>query len=502
MPTLEERLALLSRFSNERRRPVGEPGRSRALRPLALAATAVACLALAVVPPLRAQLVQTPGAVASGLAPATLLHTGAEAGMVASLDEPAVFPDAALNVVVLPYQTDKAVGRPLGGPARELGLLLQLDSLLTLGRYGGFGTVYLHSRGDGEDPPEESVEDQLLDRKPGAGAVVQPGQALIVVWGRIYQEGPDIYLQTYLRFLRRGKVDGIERWLASRLGGGVFRARTPVEAINFPPRRLTETDLLQIEREFQKGARVYARPSEDAPSEPLPVTSREPVAFGVDRVEGDWLQVSGASIGTGKWLKARVDPREWPLRRRMPELDFLDAIAGYLQYRVAADGPGRRMEAIPRWVEESLTRYRESSGEGGGAAPVPEALGKILLGNLQMLAGHPEAAEPLYRQAAVLLPYSADAPSLGALARLAQIRDADLARDAGSLEGVWREALALEPANLDVLGDLATLYGLQLRKGGATGASREDLLKKLAAVKRVRAGVLKKIPPRLGMRPS
>ncbi len=245
---------------------------------------------------------------------------------------------------------------------------------------------------------------------------------------------------------------------------------------------------------------MYARPSEDAPSEPLPVTGREPVTFGVDRVEGDWLQVSGASIGTGKWLKARVDPREWPLRRRMPELDFLDALAGYLQYRVAADGPGRRMEAIPHWVEESLTRYRESSGEGR-AASVPEALGKILLGNLQMLAGHPEAAEPLYRQAAVLLPGSADARSLGALARLAQIRDADLARDAGSLEGIWLEAQALEPANLDVLGDLATLYGLQLRKGGAAGASREDLAKKLAAVKRARAGVLKKVPPQLGMPP-
>jgi hypothetical protein len=322
--------------------------------------------------------------------------------------------------------------------------------------------------------------------------VVQPGRALIVVWGRIDQEGSDVSLQTHLRFLRRGKVDGIERWLASRLGGGVFRARTPVESIDFPPRRLTGTDLLQIESELQKAARVYARPSEGAPSEPLPVTGREPVAFGVDRVEGDWLQVSGASIGSGKWLKARVDPRGWPLRRRMPELDFLDAVAGYLQYRVAAEGPGPRMEAIPRWVEESLTRYRE--GEGGRrAAPVPEALGKILLGNLQMLAGHPEAAEPLYRQAAVLLPSSADAPSLGALARLAQIPDANLARDAGSLEGDWLAALALEPANLDVLGDLATLYGLQLRKGGAAGDSREDLAKKLTAVKRERAGVLKKI---------
>jgi len=445
------------------------------------------------------------GTAAAGLALAILLCAGrAEAGLMSSCDEPAVFPGAALNVVVLPYKADRAVGRPLRGPARDLGLLLQLNSLLTLGRYGSLGAVYLHSREDRDDCPEELVEDQLLDRKPGAGTVVEPGKALILLWGRIYQEGPDIYLQTYLRFLRRREVDGVERRLPDGAGGGVFRAHTPVQQVAFPPRRLTEADLLRIESEFQKAARIYARPSEDAASEPLPVESRAPVAFRVDRVKDGWLQVSGESIGTGKWLKARIDPREWPLRQRMPELDFLDAVAGYLQYRVAAAGAGRPVESIPRWVEESLNHYGESGERAApvpGALPIPEALGKILLGNLKMLTGHPEAAEPLYHQAAGLLPYSADVRTLEAVARLRQTPDADLAKAAGPLEDVLLDALALEPANLDVLGDLATLYELQLSKSVAVGTSREDFEKKLAAVKRVRAGVLEKNPPQFGMPP-
>lgn len=135
------------------------------------------------------------------------------------------------------------------------------------------------------------------------------------------------------------------------------------------------------------------------------------------------------------------------------------------------------------------------------ALPIPEALGKVLLGNLKMLTGHPQAAEPLYHQAAGLLPYSADVRSLEAVARLAQTPDADLAKVAGPLEDALLEALALEPANLDVLGNLATLYELQLSKSGAGGASQEDLEKKLAAVKRVRAGVLEKNPPQFGMPP-
>jgi hypothetical protein len=418
---------------------------------------------------------------------------------MSSCDEPSVFSGAALPFVVLPYKADLAVGQPLGDPAANLGLLLQLNSLLTLGRYGSLGAVFLHSREGRDDCPEELVEDQLLDRKPGADRVVQPGKALILLWGRIYQEGSDIYLQSYLRFLRRGQVDGIERRLpvgADGAGGGVFRARVPVQQIAFPPRRLTEQDLIQIQQELQKASRVYGRPDESAPSEPLPVESHAPVAFIVDRVQDGWLQVSGERIGTGRWLKARIDPRAWPLRQRMPELDFLDAVAGYLQVRVAGPGGGAA-GAIPRWVEESLARYREGAGT---AAPVPEALGKVLLGNLQMLAGHPEAAEPLYHQAAVLLPYSADARNLETVARLARTPDPDLAKAAGPLADAWLEALGLEPANLDVLENLAAVYELQLRTRAA-GAPKEELAKKLTAVKTVRAGVLEKHPPEFGMPP-
>jgi len=420
----------------------------------------------------------------------------AEAGMMSSCDEPVVFPEAALNVVVLPYKADRAVGRPLGGPARVLGLLLQLNSLLTLGRYGSLGTVYLHSpREDGGDCSEELVEDQLLNKKPGAGAVVQPGKALILLWGRIYQEGPDIYLQSYLRFLQRGRVDGAEH-LLPRLrpsDGGAFRARTPMQQVAFPPRRLSEKDLLQILAEFKKASKIYDSPDVQSPSKPLPVESNSPVAFVVDRVQGGWLQVSGEGIGHGKWLKARIDPRDWPLQRRMPELDFLDAAAGYLQYRVAAAGPGRPAEAIPRWVEESLDRY----GKAGPASPVPEALGKVLLGNLRMLTGHPETAEPLYHQAAGLLPYSADARNLELVARAARSQG-DIPEKL--LEDAWLGALALEPANLDVLDNLKALYGFQLL--GQFQRLPVEIRDKLKAVERVRAGILEKRPPEFGMPPA
>jgi tetratricopeptide (TPR) repeat protein len=441
-------------------------------------------------------------ALAALLAAAGLGAGRAEAGMLSLCDEPAVFPGAALNVVVLPYKTDRLAGPRLSGPAQNLGLLLQLNSLLTLGRYGSLGAVYLHAGETENDcPPEEQIEAQLLDRRPGAGSTVKPGNALVLLWGRIYQEGTDIYLQSYLRFLRRGEVEGVERRLP---GGGTLRARTPAGQIAFPPRRLTENDLHAIEEEFQSAARVYRSPNADSPSEPLPLGSRAPVAFGVDRVQDGWLQVSGETIGTGRWLKARIDLREWPLRQKMPELDFLDAVAGYLQYRIqagvqaraatTATGLGRASDAIPRWVEESLDRYREGAR---GGDPVTEAMGRTLLGNLQLLAGHPEAAEPLYRRAAELLPESADVRNLEIVARLARLSD-DLPRQAGAQVAAWLDALALEPANLDVLENLAATYELGLRQPALDPAAKKALADRLDAVKKVRAGILTKRPPEFG----
>jgi hypothetical protein len=431
---------------------------------------------------------------------AVLSAGSSEAGMMRPADHPSVFPGADLNVVVLPYRTDPGVGRPLGEAARGLGLLLQLNSLLTLGRYGSLGVIYLHTPENERDVTEELVEDQLLGKKPGADAIVRPGKALVLLWGRIYQEGPDIYLQSSLRFLQRGEADGIERRLPQ---GGVLRARTPAQRIVFPPLRLSEEHLLAIQRDFAHASRIYDQPSTSAPSKALPVESDAPMAFSVDRVEGGWLQVSGERIGAGKWLKAELDLRVRSLRPKMPELDFLDAVAAYLQARVAHSGPPPPV--LLRAVEESLGRYQEGSrGSGPGIAAVPAipaAVGKVLLGNLQVLAGHPEAAEPLYHAAAGLLPYSADARNLEIVARAAHTPDADLAKPEGPLAEAWLDALTLEPANLDIVDNLAALYELQVRASHQAGAPPGAVGAKLAAVKRVQAALRENHPPEFGTPP-
>jgi hypothetical protein len=109
-----------------------------------------------------------------------------------------------------------------------------------------------------------------------------------------------------------------------------------------------------------------------------------------------------------------------------------------------------------------------------------------------MLSSAPETAEPLYHRAAELLPYSADARNLELVARSARISDADLGKRAGTLTEAALDALAVEPANLNVLDNLEALYEFQLKK---EGPSPKALMEKLAAVRKVRAAIVKASPP-------
>jgi hypothetical protein len=111
-----------------------------------------------------------------------------------------------------------------------------------------------------EEQSGSCLAGEVQNRLLGSGAL-QPGQAVALEWGRIYREGDDVLVQTYLRFLR---VDPQERRFAderfavaltdppARLEGSL-----PTQSIAFPPRRLSAKQLDRIDADWREAARLY-----------------------------------------------------------------------------------------------------------------------------------------------------------------------------------------------------------------------------------------------------
>ena len=115
---------------------------------------------------------------------------------------PFIFSGAAVNVVVLPYESAPQLSSS-GGLGERLAGLLQLELLRSIAKFGSVGAVQMV--GAPKDCQPDVVIAKLLGQSPGAAATVRKGHGLIVVWGRIFNEGGNVFVQTFSRMLRFGR---------------------------------------------------------------------------------------------------------------------------------------------------------------------------------------------------------------------------------------------------------------------------------------------------------
>lgn len=117
---------------------------------------------------------------------------------------PFVFSDAAVNVVLLPYEyagdADKVTAT---GP--KLSALAQLDTLFSIVKYGSVGAVQLVTFTPAESAQctADIVARKLLDQLPGAQSKLAPGHSAVLVWGRFFDDHGQTYIQSYVRFIAR-----------------------------------------------------------------------------------------------------------------------------------------------------------------------------------------------------------------------------------------------------------------------------------------------------------
>lgn len=388
----------------------------------------------------------------------------ARAGMSArDCSDPFVFRGAAVNALVLPWRAESGSPRLLA-TGRQLSSLVHLQLLMGMLPLGAIGAVDLVAQ-----PGATCDVNQVLGRVSrggGHGGTLSPGQAVVVVWGRFFEQDGELFVQTYLRFARQAAGGGLQaETLSLGWGGETLQAVLPMQALAFAPRRLRMDELARIDAASRAALRVRAQPDAASPGIALPSAPGEGLPYWVTAQRGDWLRLQPMQGGLpAGWVRARSgddSAPEWSLSRWLPELDYALGVAGWLRLQVGGMGDAERAR-ITQFTDAALARYE--AAVPGDEAPAAWGLAAALRGQLAWARGDRAAAAVLFAQAHARLPASAAAANLVAVSALSG-KPADAAT-AQRLGQTLLGALALAPQDAQLRANLAALYRMYADQPG------------------------------------
>jgi hypothetical protein len=396
-------------------------------------------------------------------------------------EHPSVFSGAAVNVVVLPYSQPASLGSA-SAAGEQLAALLHLEKVLAVAKFGSIGIVQLI--GDARECTPETVLDMLLGKRAGSPEKVKAGGGLVLIWGRIFESGRDLYLQTFVRFLRAGIDETIDMTVRDR----PFRGGLSTQAFACAPRKIAVRDLEDIQKQYTAARLLHAEPDAASPVVKMP-EGRGPFAYAIMDVRGDWVlmqPMSESNPGNRRalargWLLARAADAQWSLRRQMPELFAVEGIAGYLSARVRNDGAAA---ANLQTADTALTQYLDSWGANAvfgsdaaaGGTPLAIAVPRQLRGVVGLLRGRASdaslaEARTQFERAATLAP-SSNARNLLTMVKVAQAyRQPSADQPPRQFIDEWRAQLGTDPDNASILTNLSSAYDLVLSPLAAAPSS-------------------------------
>ncbi len=414
---------------------------------------------------------------------------------------PSVFSGAAVNVVVLPYSVPSSV-RSSSAVGEQLGALVQLETVLSIAKYGSIGVTQLVGDAQGECTPE-IVLDKLLGKQGGARETMRPGSGLILIWGRIIESGPDLYLQSFVQFLRPGTTETVDVSVRDR----TLKGTLSTQAFACAPRKIAIKDLEDIQRQFRSARLLYTQPNSSSRSVEIPDRG-ESLAFWVTDLRGDWVQLEPMDRGSNRkfergWLQVRPTDAQWSLRAKMPELYFVEGVAGYLMARVRSNSQ-TIVDASLQGAESAIARYIDGWGANAvlgndattNGTPLAVAVPRQLRGFVALMRGRGAdaglaEARTHFERAAALASHSSDARNLVAITQIAQTfrQPADAPSPRRFVDEV-RTLLGSDPGNAMVLANLGVIYDLVLTPAPGAPASwqlsaadREQLSKQRESLK-------------------
>ena len=414
---------------------------------------------------------------------ALTLATPARAAMFnRACSDPVVFRGAAVNALVLPWRVD-GNSPALQAASRQISSLAHLQLLMAMLPIGSVGAVDLLAERGAVCDVDEVLE--RVSRIGVEGGTLAPGQAVVAIWGRLFEQDGELFVQTYLRFARQGQGAGASGLTAERLaltwGGAALQAALPMQALAFAPRRIALADLARIDAACRAALRVRAMPDLASPGVAFGASARESFPYWITDSRGDWLQLAPMRPGLpAGWVQARAGEGqpEWSLARWLPELAYAEAVAGWLRLQVGGLPEAERAR-LASGVDTALARYE--TAVTADQAPAAWGLAAALRGHIAWTQGDRRAAAALFANAKERLPASAAAANLAAVSAVTGVPGSpDSAQRLGrNLLG----ALALAPDDALLRANLAALYRVYVGKPGwspfdaAELAQRQEVLR-------------------------
>ncbi len=343
----------------------------------------------------------------------TLLLSHAFAGMITPCTAPGMFPDSDVTVFVLPYvdytsdetsQVESPVGTGLAG-------LIQADTLLAISRFGKVASIRLMGR------PSECQPEVVQNSVIGEFGWQNRSRGIVIVWGRIFRVENEIYVQSYASFGRLTRYDPGEM-LELPFGDRKIAAHLVSQTLTFAPHHVSEDDLKAIRKRFEEASIVHQKPDQNSPGKPLMVLfpeARHPAYYMTDS-QGDWIRIH-TQTGQDGWILARAMVGQKSLSERLPEMKFVEGLAGYFVVR------NQSGETRAESAAAALQSFEESPLSA--TAPSALAVSKQLRGMLELLKGKQSdeafaRAAPLFSQAAEAAPSSSAASNMAAVVSLYQ----------------------------------------------------------------------------------
>jgi hypothetical protein len=396
---------------------------------------------------------------------------GARADAIAPCNAPFIFEGLAANIVPVEYlatasdqeSADSERMRQIQDTAQHLAWLVKLDSWHQP-TYGSLGVV-THLRLGRSCDPDEVLRSVISGE---TGPPVRIGQILVMLQGRIFIEGEEIFLQSRLRAFRRNTLPAGEsrtltdyfagEGLSATLGNGIpaLTAMLPPLDITFAPRALTASELRRIDSTFVEANVVHRDQSISSPGEPLRFTPGDRQAFAIQILDGgEWLKLTDFSGNAAGYIHANPEISVF-LHQKLPELDFLNGVLGYLRVRQAQSGVGDQPpppQSAARQAQERFARFMKREGAAEDAEA--NALAAALTGILAATDGADwTEARARFATAAALSPYRPEYRGLLGVA------DAQLCCAAAPVAGFedparsFTDSLSLDPDNLQALRNL------------------------------------------------
>ena len=396
---------------------------------------------------------------------ATLLAgTAALAGGKLPCRDARVFPKANLNALILPYRySDERTGPTEQTVGARLASLIQQETLFSMLKYASVGATELVSHDGTLCDVNEVIRRVTRDINTGS---VLPGKGLAVLWGRIYQDGSNIYVQSYIRFLVRGADSVFNITLRTNGEPITFEVAIPSQGVALAPRRVESRDFEQIESRAAETLVLRVEPDERAKTRPYSQYPHEPLTYSVVDQKGDWMRIQSQLTGREGWVRARNEDESWGLRQFLPELAYLDGVLAYLRIRIDpipernSSDYAEAQEAVAKlfaWYEQDV---------GVDAARDAVGLSRAILGQMRWIqsrngreSADAQMAAKLFQEARSIIPDSSEARNLAAITSPWLKNDGMLTRESiAEINDGLLGAIAVDGQNQLALRNLEKLY--------------------------------------------